>query len=278
MPALLPNDGRNASLRRNRHPYLVHEGPIPMVHRGAPTPGAESDADPLVENTAAAFERAYSMGFRYFETDVHATLDQVPVVCHDRTLRRVAGQRVRISDLTWDELSDIPVGDAPLPRLHALLTAYPDVRFNIDPKADTVVRPLARLLTELEVLDRVCLASFSDRRLRWLRVALGARACTAAGPRELAAASRRVTSGGPIDLPDVDVLQVPRLMARQRPGPGADLLDAAQRVGLPVHVWTVNDEPEMRQLLARGADGVMSDDPELLSRVFGEHGWRPAGD
>jgi glycerophosphoryl diester phosphodiesterase len=42
-------------------------------------------------------------------------------------------------------------------------------------------------------------------------------------------------------------------------------------------VWTVNDEAEMRQLLGRGVDGVMSDDPEVLGRVFGDLGWRPAG-
>jgi glycerophosphoryl diester phosphodiesterase len=138
-----------------------------------------------------------------------------------------------------------------------------------------VLRPLARLLNDHEVLDRVCLASFSDRRLRWLRVALGARACTAAGPGELATASQRVARGRPIDLPQVDVLQVPRLLAgRSR---RLDLLTAAQRVGLPVHVWTVNDEAEMRQLLGRGVDGVMSDDPEVLGRVFGDLGWRPAG-
>jgi glycerophosphoryl diester phosphodiesterase len=200
----------------------------------------------------------------------------VPVVCHDPTLRRVAGERVTIADLTWSELSDFTVGGAPLPRLAELLTAYPDVRVNIDPKSDAVVRPLARLLADLEVLDRVCLASFSDRRLRWLRLALGARACSAAGPGELAAAARRVACGQLIDLPHVNVLQVPRLLAGRSPR-RLDLLAAAARVGLPVHVWTVNDEAEMRQLLDRGVDGVMSDDPEVLGRVFGDLGWRPAG-
>ena len=57
------------------HPFLQHPGPIPMVHRGAPL----TDDSSLVENTTAAFQRAYDRGFRYFETDVHCTEDGVVV-------------------------------------------------------------------------------------------------------------------------------------------------------------------------------------------------------
>ena len=82
------------------------------------------------------------LGFRYFETDVRTTRDGVLVACHDHSLRRVAGERVRIADVTWAELVDTPVGDEPLPRLVDLLDEYPDVSFNIDPKVDAAVRPL----------------------------------------------------------------------------------------------------------------------------------------
>ncbi len=59
-------------------------------------------------------------------------------------------------------------------------------------------------------------------------------------------------------------------------GRSLDLLAAAQRVAVPVHVWTVNDGPDMQRLLDRGVDGVMSDDTALLLEVFGQHGWNPA--
>ncbi len=245
-----------------------------MVHRGAPLNGGSE----VVENTGAAFRRAYRRGFRYFETDVRVTRDGVLVACHDHSLRRVAGERVQIAKVTWGELSEIPVGDEPLPRLVDLIDEYPDVAFNIDPKVDGAVRPLVSTLLERDVLARVCVASFSDDRLRWVRAALGSRVCTAAGPGELRRAMLQIARGQSLDLPGVNVLQVPRWLSREAPWPGprkADLLDVAKRVDLPVHVWTVNDGAEMEQLLARGAGGVMSDDTDVLMEVFTANGWRP---
>ena len=265
------------------HPFLQHPGPIPIVHRGAPATtdaGVEDSADGgLVENTMAAFQRAYDLGFRYFETDVHSTRDGVVVASHDDSLRRVSGQRVSVSALDWADLSHIPVGGEPLPRLAELLATFPDVCFNVDPKADATVRPLVDLLRSHQVLHRVCVASFSDQRLRFVRTALGPDLCTAAGPAEIRAAVTAVARGVDVRIPDANVLQIPRLLARRLPGvlrSRSDLLAAVQRVGIPVHVWTVNDEAEMARLLHHGVDGVMSDDVDVLGRVFGQRGWRPA--
>lgn len=238
-----------------------------------------AEDDSLVENTEAAFQRAYDRGFRYFETDVHTTKDEVLVASHDNSLRRVAGERVRVDSRDWQELTLVQVGGRPLPRLADLLDAFPDVRFNVDPKADAAVRPLVDLLRTRDVLERVCVASFSDRRLRWVRTALGHRVCTAAGPREIRVAISQLARGAEISLPGVDVLQIPRLLSRARMGgrgQRVDLLAAAQRAEIPLHVWTVNDEPEIEHLIGRGVDGVMSDDIEALERVFSRHGWRPA--
>ncbi|MFL6071096.1 MAG: glycerophosphodiester phosphodiesterase family protein [Actinomycetes bacterium] len=258
------------------HPFLRHSGPIPMVHRGAPM----TKDDSLVENTEAAFQRAYDLGFRYFETDVHATKDHVVVTSHDNSLRRVAGERVRVDARDWTDLASVRVGGRPLPRLIDLLDVFPDVRFNVDPKADSAVRPLVDVLRSRDALDRVCVASFSDRRLRWIRAALGEQVCTAAGPREIRVALSQLARGADIWIPGVDVLQVPRLLSRARVSGRAqrvDLVAGAQRAGIPIHVWTVNDEAEMEQLIRRGVDGVMSDDVEALVRVFSRHGWQPAG-
>jgi len=245
-----------------------------MVHRGAPLNGDSH----VVENTRAAFRRAYGRGFRYFETDVRVTRDGVLVACHDQSLRRVAGDRVQIAKVTWAELSEIRVGDEPLPRLVDLLDEYPDVSFNIDPKVDAAIRPLVSSILERDVLARVCVASFSDERLRWVRAALGPGVCTAAGPGELRRAMLQIARGQSLELPGVDVLQVPRWLTPRTPWPGSrgvDLLEAARRVDLPVHVWTVNDGAHMERLLARGAGGVMSDDTDVLTEVFTANGWRP---
>jgi glycerophosphoryl diester phosphodiesterase len=245
------------------------------VHRGAP----RSPDGAVVENTLAAFQRAFDRGFRYFETDVHVTRDGQVVTSHDRSLRRVAGERVKVDSVDWNDLAEVAVGGRPLPRLIELLDTFPNVCFNIDPKADAAVAPLVDVLRSQQVLDRVCVTSFSDRRLRWTRAAMGDAVCTAASPKEIRHALGQVARGADIALPGVDVLQIPIWVGRwqtERAGRSIDLVRAARNVGLPVHVWTVNDEGDMDRLLARGVDGVMSDDLDALARVFGAYGWRPA--
>lgn len=247
------------------HPFLQHDGPIAFVHRGGPV-GAP-------ENTMAAFTRAFALGFRYFETDVHATVDGALVAFHDRTLRRLTGEHAAIAELTWDEVCEVRLDDEPLALLSDVLDAFPAARLNIDPKHDEAVRPLIEVLRARSALDRVCLASFSDRRLAFLRVALGPGVCTAAGPREVVRVRAAASRGRTVSL-QADVLQVP-------PGAGGfDLVDrrfvdTAHASGLPVHVWTVNDRGSMERLLELGVDGLMSDDPELLRDVLVDRGEWP---
>jgi glycerophosphoryl diester phosphodiesterase len=50
---------------------------------------------------------------------------------------------------------------------------------------------------------------------------------------------------------------------------------SAHRAGLPVQVWTVNEEPDMWRLLDWGADALISDRPDLAARV--RDAWAAAG-
>ena len=55
----------------------------------------------------------------------------------------------------------------------------------------------------------------------------------------------------------------------------AAFLRAAHARGMPVQVWTVNDDAEMQRLLDLGADGIMSDRVTALKGVFERRGlWR----
>jgi glycerophosphoryl diester phosphodiesterase len=254
-----------------RHPFLEHDGPIPFVHRGG--------ALEAFENTAAAFEVALSAGFTYFETDVRATADGVLLSFHDATLSRVTDRDGRISELPWDEVAQARVaGREPIPRLDDLLYGFPDVRFNLDAKDAATLRPLAALLQrDRSLLDRVCVASFSDRRLRWLRTALGDRLCTGLGPREIGRLRLASLGAGGTTLP-------PSALAAQVPaGPAVlPLVDerfvgAAHARGLVVHVWTVDDAAAMTDLLDLGVDGLMTDRPAVLKSVLERRAqWRDA--
>jgi glycerophosphoryl diester phosphodiesterase len=139
---------------------------------------------------------------------------------------------------------------------------------NIDPKDDPCVEPLVALLDRHDAWDRVNLGSFSDRRLRRIRRLSRGRACTSMGPAAVAVA-RAGSLAGRMPRQGADCVQVP-----VRSGPvrivTAGFVRAAHRAGLPVHVWTVNEPSTMRELLALGVDGIMTDRPRVLLDVVEE--------
>jgi glycerophosphoryl diester phosphodiesterase len=219
----------------------------------------------------AAFRHAFDHGYRYLETDVHATSDGRLIAFHDPALDRVTDRRGVIADLPWSEVRRARIGGTePIPLLAELLEEFPTARFNIDAKAGAAVAPLAELIVSADVLDRVCLVSFSDHRLSLLRAALGPDVAMALGPQAIfrlvrASALRRRFSTTAV------AAQVP--LAYQRvPIVTPRFIATAHAAGLEVHAWTVDEPDEMRRLLAIGVDGIMTDRPELLQDVLIERG------
>ena len=162
-----------------------------------------------------------------------------------------------------------------VPRLEEILVRWPEVRINIDPKSDPCVGPLVALLDRLGAWSRVCIGSFSDRRLRRIRGLSRGAACTSMGPRSVALARLAATFGTMARL-GADCVQVPM---RRGPFPIVTerFVKAAHRAGLPVHVWTINDEATMDELLDLGVDAIMSDRLRLLQEVFTRRGLPLAG-
>ena len=244
------------------HPYLDWDGPIAFAHRG----GALDRA----ENTMAAFEHAVELGYRYVETDVHVTSDGVVVAFHDDDLQRTCGRAGRISRLPWSEVATARVhGHEPIPLLEDLLGTWPDLRVNIDCKSDLGVAALIAALRRTDAFDRVCVASFSDRRQAALRALGGDRLCTALGPGGLAALRCGMLRRTPALVAQVPVRRGPVTVTTPA------FVARAHRIGLAVHVWTIDDEVTMERLLDLGVDGIMTDRAALLRSVLERRGaWR----
>lgn len=246
---------------RRHFAYLDAPAPLAFAHRGGAAYGDE--------NTEAAFARAIALGYRYVETDVHATADGVAVVFHDSTLDRVTGRPGRIAALRWADLATVRVGgSAAVPRLDDVLAAWPQVRFNIDVKADAAVEATMSSVTRAGAADRVLLASFSDARLVRLRALAGPAVATSLGMREVARLKMASLTGRRLVLaPSAVAAQVPPRWRRLRVV-DRRFITYAHRLGLQVHVWTIDKPAEMNELLDLGVDGIMTDHVDVLRDVY----------
>ncbi|MDX6741215.1 glycerophosphodiester phosphodiesterase family protein [Actinocorallia sp. A-T 12471] len=256
-----------------RYAFLEHDGPIAFAHRGGAL-GAP-------ENTMTAFQRAVDVGYRYIETDVQATADGALLAFHDADLARVTGEPGRIARLPYQRVARARIhGTEPIPLLEDALGSFPDIRFNIDIKDRPAIGPLIRVLHRTQAWSRVCVTSFSTRRLARARAqaAVFTRepVCTALGPSGVAAVriggrAARIAASG------VACAQIPHVLGPV-PFATASFVAQAHAVGLAVHAWTVNGRAAMARVLDAGVDGVMTDDLEALREVMAGRGlWSAAG-
>jgi glycerophosphoryl diester phosphodiesterase len=247
--------------------FLDHPRPVAFAHRG----GAAHNP----ENSWPAFEYAVKLGYAYLETDARATSDGVLLAFHDRTLNRVTNASGQVAAMPYSQVGAARIaGQEPIPLIEDLLGTWPELRFNIDLKDAGSIPAIARVLRRTQAWDRVCVTSFSGRRLREAIGILDRPVCMAVTPAAIAAvryagvpgralAARLARSGA-------QCAQVPRQIAT------GEFIRRAQALGLHVHVWTLNTREAIERALDLGADGVMSDEIGLLRDILTERGqWHP---
>lgn len=198
---------------------------------------------------------------------------------HDLDLSRMTGDESAIETLTADQVDAVVMGGrAPLPRLADVLTALPTTRFNIDVKSDAAVEPTLDTIAQAGAHDRVCLATFSDARMRRIR-SLAPGLATALSPVEIALlrlAPLRILQAHGARRGAV-AAQVPEHRGRFTVVTRG-FVERAHAAGILVHVWTVDDPADMHRLLDLGVDGIVTDRPDVLRDVLVERGtpWPPA--
>jgi glycerophosphoryl diester phosphodiesterase len=245
--------------------------PRPRIfgHRGA--------AGEMPENTMVSFERAVGAGTIYLELDVHMTRDGEVVVSHDPNLTRTCGRDVFIKDMAWAELQHADAGymltfdggatfpfrgrSIRVPRLAEVLGAFLNVNYNIEIK-QTEPNMVSRMLAVIDdagVRRRVLIASEADGPVQELR-ALAPRIPTNFSYGDVSAFLQAMAARDSAYTPPGNALQIPptyegwKLVTPES-------VEFAHRAGVEVHVWTVNEEAEMNQMLDYGVDGLISDFP-----------------
>ena len=221
------------------------------------------------------------------------------MVHHDRALDRTTDATGPLAARTAAELDRVRVRGAhrcePIPHLRDVLAALPTTRVTVELKSGAAVRPVLAVLAELDAWDRVCLAGYHDpwlRMARRLARAHGAPLFTSMGHTAVVGLrmrgwTRRETArpGGRLRPPRVragrlastargDLAQLPHRFAGVTVV-DADVLRVTHESGREVHVWTVDDPALMGGLLDRGADGILTDRPDLLRDLLRARGTWP---
>ena len=273
---------------------------ISYAHQGGAWEGPSS--------TLHTIASALDAGATGIELDVHATVDGRLVVCHDATVDRTTPASGAIASFTYEALSGldnaywwVPGADvtpgldaaaypyrgrAPgdhrfgFALLEEVLVEFPAVVLNLDIKQTApAVAPyeeaLAALLRRHDCADRVIVASFLDTATDNFSTCAPEFA-TSAGTLATAEFYRAVQAGEPPAPMRHVALQVPASFG-DITLVDARFIEVAHDQGLAVHVWTIEDEPQMEALCGLGVDGIITDRPTALVAVLERlgHTWTP---
>ncbi len=257
-------------------PYFGPTTPFPFAHRGG--------AKRWPENTLLAFRSSADLGIRHIETDLHETADGYFVCFHDETVERTTDGRGLVREHTLVELQRLDAAYhferegrhayrdeyVRVPTLEEALALDPDLHYNLElkPNDPTGARRLWELIEHHGVHDRVLVASEHDQVGDAFRKLSQGRVATSAGLRGargfwLRVLSRTAKRGSFA----FDALQIPPTYRGLRVTTPR-FVEAAHHHGIQVHVWTVDDPAQMRELLDAGVDAIMSDLPDVLLEVL----------
>lgn len=249
------------------------DAPLLFAHRGG--------GKLRPEETLPAYENAAALGTHVLEADVHSTADGEIVCMHDDTVDRTTNGSGPIHALTLAELKKLDAGyhftpdggttfpwrdkGITVPTLGEVLDAHPDAWWTIELKqlSPSIVDPVIALLDQKGAAGRTVLVSFSDdvvHEVRQKRPDI----LTGMGVGEMLALN------AVSDETEKDYQPPTRIVQPPSGAVNAEMMARAERLGLRIHAWTVNDQPEMEALLDLGVHGIMTDDPALLAQVLAE--------
>jgi glycerophosphoryl diester phosphodiesterase len=262
------------------HPVLSGS-PLLIAHRGG--------AGLAPENTMAAFRSAADQWKAdMFEFDVRATADGRCVVIHDAAIDRTTDGTGEVAAMTYDELRQFDAGyrftpdngatypfrdqGITIPLIEEVFEAFPATRFTIEVKAGAAQAPLFDAIERHSCTPRVIAAGMHDGDRTMFERHRGALSASTEQMRSWM--YRHLVGLGRWTKLPAHVVQVPERAEGLRIVTPRFVRSLHAR-GILVHVWTVNEESDMRRLLGWGVDGIVSDRPDILARVLHDVVGRP---
>ena len=222
------------------------------------------------ENTARSFEAALAHGADALETDVRMSRDGEIIVFHDADGKRTCGVDRRLVDCSWSEIRtwDAGEGEHPL-RLDDLLERWPDTFVNIDIKDNSVEAAARTLAIVAGHTQSVGIGTFHTKVARF--AAANFRGQLALVTREVVAArflpesaARRLVRGNAAQIPSIGWIGLD----------DARFVNKLHRLGCRVDYWTIDDPDRAVELTRRGANGIVTNDPQTIIAALAAAGLR----
>jgi glycerophosphoryl diester phosphodiesterase len=267
--------------------YSFFSDPPPRIagHRGA--------AGTMPENTLESFRRALEEGATFVEMDVHATRDGEIVIIHDDTVQRTTDGAGAVREMGLAELKQLDAGfrftadrgathpfrgrGIQVPTLREFFSDFPQARATLEIKelSAPATETLFDLVEEFDNARQVLVAAEDDTMMNAARAVIRGRGlpvATGFSLGEIGAFMTALWTGQtlPPEVPG-QALQIPRLYQGTALVTPASVA-AAHGLGVEIHVWTINEVDQMKELLTLGVDGIITDYPARLRDLVGRSG------
>ncbi len=268
-------------------PFYKQDKPLVIAHQGGEHLAPSS--------TMPAFKKANKFGADVLETDIHISKDGYLIAIHDPTVDRTTNGTGYVKDLQLNELKKLDAGyywsdqDGNFPyrgqgvsliTVEELFNAFPNQRFLIEIKdtnpynrIEEISKRLNHLITENGLEDQVTIASFDHDIVETFQDVADDDIALSAGEQEVRefVLTHKFFAKN-LYFPSVDSMQLP-VQASGYDLTTPDILESAESMGLQIHYWTINEPEVMKTLIKRGADGIVTDRPDLLIKVLKELGY-----
>lgn len=275
---------------------VIENNPFAVSSNGRPLVIAHGGAKKLFpENTMVAFDGSVAIGIDMLEMDVCLTKDDILITHHDKTIDAMTNGSGNIRDYTYEELKAFNFGDGfkdlngnnpyadtivSVTKLEDVFKKYPNMLYNVEIKdggetGEKAASILYKLIKDNKLENQILVPSFDDETINHFRELTNNSILTSSAREEtkkyiyyhLAQMDNLV-----FDI-KYEAMQLPLSDSGVNLATKAIMNDAHRR-NIAVHYWTIDDKETMRDLILRGADGIITDRPDLLNEVLDELGYK----
>jgi len=223
------------------------------------------------ENTMEAFMEAITLGADIIEMDIRQTADGHLVLLHDETVDRTTDGTGAISELTLKQVKALDAGmGTRIPTLEEVFShfARDEVILHLEIKSPGIEIEVVEMVHRFSRGNRVLICSFRPTVLRKVKetdgeIKIGLLVGRARPIKSL------VWIKGVFPLSTFRKLRADTLHQHVQLA-HSYLIGRCKREGIPIYVWVVDEEAEMRRFIRRGIDGISTNRPDLLSKVIQE--------